>query len=84
MKTSPSTKSYGFTLKSESNKLYSGIVKAVDRKAAFYHCQSGDKPDLLIVLTCALNEAQVYAWAQACAEHGGFDEQMAFSILNVY
>jgi hypothetical protein len=77
-------KTYGFTLKTDNGKLYSWIVEAADRKAAFWQLQSGDKPDSLIILTCSLTDAQQQAWIQASVEHGGFDDQMASSILNVY
>jgi hypothetical protein len=32
----------------------------------------------------ALSESQQHAWSQACVEYGGFDEQMADSLLKVY
>lgn len=38
----------------------------------------------LRTFTGALSESQQHAWSQACVEYGGFDEQMADSLLNVY
>ncbi len=78
------TNTYGFTLKTDSGKLSSWIVEAPSRKDAFNQLQQGDKPDLLLILTCRLDDAQRCAWIQACTEHGGFDEQMARSVLNTY
>ena len=78
------TNTYGFTLKSDSGVLYSWIVEAPSRRDAFNQLQQGDKPDLLLILTCRLDDAQRYAWIQACLDHGGFDDQMARSVLNTY
>jgi hypothetical protein len=75
---------YGFTAKSESGQLYSWIVEAVNRKEAFNKLNQGDKPDLIIILTCSLDEQQKNNWVTAAVEHGGFDHQMAQSILNVF
>jgi hypothetical protein len=75
---------YGFTFKTDSGDLVSWVVDAPSRKDAFNQLQCGDKPDQLLILTCKLSEAQEYAWVNACVEHGGFDDQMAISILQVY
>jgi hypothetical protein len=42
------TNTYGFTLKTDSGKLYSWIVEAPSRREAFNQLQQGDKPDLLL------------------------------------
>jgi len=80
----PVMNTYGFTAKSESGQLYSWIVEAVNRKEAFNKLNQGDKPDLIIILTCSLDEQQKNNWVTAAVEHGGFDHQMAQSILNVF
>ena len=75
---------YGFTIKSDSGQLYSWIVEAVNRKEAFNKLNTGDKPDSIIILTCRLDEQQKNNWISASVEHGGFDHQMAQSILNIF
>ena len=78
------TNAYGFTVKSDSGTLHSWVIDAVSRRSAFDQLQQGWKPDQLLVLTCRLTEAQRNAWIQASTEHGGFDDQMASSLLNTY
>lgn len=78
------TNTYGFTIKTQSNTLLSWIVEAPSRRSAFDQLNQGDKPDTIVVLTCRLDESQRYAWIQACLEHGGFDDQIARSVLNVF
>lgn len=78
------TNTYGFTVKTQSNTLLSWIVEAPTRHAAFNQLNQGDKPDTITILTGRLDEAQRYAWIQACLEHGGFDDQIARSVLSVY
>ena len=75
---------YGFTIKSDSGQLYSWIVGAVNRKEAFNKLNTGDKPDSIIILTGRLDKQQKNNWISAAVEHGGFDHQMAQSILNVF
>jgi hypothetical protein len=80
----PVMNTYGFTIKSDSGQLYSWIVEAVNRKEAFNKLNQGDRPDSIIILTCRLDEQQKNNWISAAVEHGGFDHQMAQSILNVF
>jgi len=75
---------YGFTLKTASGRLYSWLIDARNRQHAFNQLQQGDHPDTLIVLTCKLSTEQQDRWAQAATEHGGFDDQMARSVLGTY
>lgn len=75
---------YGFTLKATDGTLYSWLIEAPTRRSAFDQLQQGNSPDPLVVLTCRLDAAQQHAWIQACLEHGGFDDQLARSILTVY
>lgn len=78
------TNTYGFTIKADSGQLHSWIVEAPTRKEAFNQLSQGAHPDTIVILTCRLDEAQRYAWIQACLDHGGFDDQMARSVLNTY
>jgi hypothetical protein len=71
-------------MKSDSGKLYSWIVEGNNRRHAFDQLQQGDKPDALIILTGRLSTAQRHAWTQAAQEHGGFDDQMARSVLGTF
>ncbi|MEC8737622.1 MAG: hypothetical protein VXX91_05280 [Planctomycetota bacterium] len=72
---------YGFTLQTDSGRLLSWIVQAVNRRHAFDQLQSGDKPDQLLILTGRLTPEQENSWCNAALEHGGFDHQMAHAIL---
>jgi len=76
---------YGFTLLHGDGLLASWIIKADTRKAAFDELNSVLKDgNEITILTCKLSAAQESAWVQAAVEHGGFDDQMASSILSVY
>ncbi len=75
---------YGFTVKTESGRLISDVVYADSRRSALDKLRCGDKPDEVIILTGRLSDAQEYHWLKACAEHGGFDHQMASALLDTY
>lgn len=75
---------YGFTMKTGDGSLYSWIVEGNNRRHAFDQLQQGDKPDALLILTGRLSTEQRRRWMQAATEHGGFDDQIARSVLGTY
>jgi hypothetical protein len=75
---------YGFTIRKDDGGLLSWIVEAKDRRAAYDKLTESMDPSRLLILTCRLTDAQRFAWVQTAQDHGGFDDQMARSILNVY
>lgn len=75
---------YGFTICKEDGGLLSWTIEAESRRSAYDQLTQSIDPSRLLILTCKLTEAQCFAWIQTAVDHGGFDDQMARSILNVY